>query len=199
MKERSANSESVEGEDSRQESVVGESGDAESKAQLTLMPQSEEPKTPEPLDAKLDSQQRSGVKVRKIGAIFGTSSNESMAEDLRLLSKLTSELSVPFGEVYFILTAIPKNLGMETFEPLKGKGVDVHLKLKVPPEYKNVSSTPTWIISTAKGDVLLEGTRAPADFFNSHGEFVEPVDKIQKSNDQAGELKDQVLGADAQS
>lgn len=120
-----------------------------------------------------------GVKVRSLGAILALSNAQSMDKDITTLVATSTRLNVGLGHVFFVLSSFElPQLSREMLEPLKKYGADTHIRLAPPTEYKSVKKAPAWIVSTEKGDVLLEGTHEPLSFFNSRGEFVEPTTSI---------------------
>lgn len=135
----------------------------------------EQPKV-QPQKIKRLSEEKPGVQVRSIGAILGTSSSSNVDRDVRTLVATANQLNVSIGHVFFMVTGFQfmTAFSRDKIEPLKLRGGDPHIRISLPREYRDVKNSPAWIISTVKGDVLLEGALNPLDFFNSHGEFVEP-------------------------
>ncbi len=152
-----------------------------------------------PQKAERPSDARAGVKVKSIGAIFSTGTAGRMQSDMQILLSATKEINVTAGHIFYIMAQFPDfSNGRELFKPALDIGGDVHIRLSLPAEYSQVKSTPTWIISTVKGDVLLEGVLDPLQYFNSKGEFVEPESnqavmaqpKIPISDPEAATLND---------
>lgn len=127
------------------------------------------------MDAKPPKDNPVGVKVKRIGALFNTENQSEMEKNLATIIATANQINVRLGQIYFIITNLPDLSNAEEWmRPAAMRGAKIHFKLSPPEEYTKVKSTPSWIISTSKGDVMLEGVLDPRSYFNSHGEFVEP-------------------------
>ncbi len=121
------------------------------------------------------TEEKAGVRVKSIGAILALSSRAGVERDVGTISALADRLSIGIGNVFFVLSGVPQpEFNRDLLDPLGQRGASIRVRFSPPREYRSVKKAPVWIISTEKGDVLLEGAEHPEEFFNSKGEFVEP-------------------------
>jgi hypothetical protein len=60
----------------------------------------------------------------------------------------------------------------------------------VPIHYAKVSRSPTWILATDRGEILLEGIEDLSSYINAQGEFVDPnaTNPVRPETESLGDL-----------
>ena len=113
----------------------------------------------------------SGVKVLALGIAVGGDGSEKSHENLLALKELAIRFELPVSEVLVV-----GGIGLENDQPILAAlgvmGGQIKIVETADEEYP-VKQSPTWIVETAQGKILLEGIDSIDKFFNSRGEFVE--------------------------
>ena len=113
----------------------------------------------------------SGSKVLAIGIVVGGDGSEKSHENLLALKELAIRFELPVSEVLVV-----GGIGLENDQPILAAlgvmGGQIKIVETAEEEYP-IKQSPTWIVETAQGKVLLEGIDSIDKFFNSRGEFVE--------------------------
>lgn len=128
------------------------------------------------ISAPTVSKEKEGVIVKTIGAILSPKDKESFEKSVTTFIEAIDRYDLIAGPVYFVAPPgfIPD--AEKVLYPLGLRGADVSFGTGVPEQYK-VKLAPTWVVSTVKGDVILEGFQSLDQFFNRQGMFVEPEHK----------------------
>lgn len=113
------------------------------------------------------------IPVHSIGAILSSMDKEHFLECMKELTDVAIDTDRMIAKIY--------TLGdMRNLEAAKGyiykivaRSGELLVRDKVPKRYSKVTMSPTWILKTAKGEILLEATGPLAANFNSKGEFVD--------------------------
>lgn len=112
-----------------------------------------------------------GEKVSWIGLVIATNQKQKTELALKSLRKITRRHDLRVGQLYFIgfknLLFEDRNLLIEF--GLRGASINVDGEV---PSNLPIKNSPTWIISTQKGETLLEGILDPTLFFNKEGHYI---------------------------
>lgn len=115
------------------------------------------------------------IPITRIGAIWNSEDKVKLPELLGELNSAITEKNIRPGVIYLVGQAIDPTEYFDSgnlFGPLFAAG-GVPLSVpKVPPKYP-VTSSPTWIIETEQGSILLEGIHSLSRYVNASGEFVD--------------------------
>ena len=133
----------------------------------------EENSAPE-LPVSIVPEDKPGVPVLSIGAVINSLDFTHFYRNLNSLSLLAQKHDFEIGRVYAIgdfqkMLASAKMLGR-----LMARRGQLDWLPTVPEKFK-ITKSPTWIVSTADGDFVIEGMPLLESFFNAKGEFVESV------------------------
>lgn len=143
-------------------------------------PVSTKPSTPSPsepnatptapaVDSALDA--KSGAKVVSIGLVSSAMDKEHLRENLETMSSAMKRYDLVQGAIWMIG---PK----KAYDRLELEQMMGEYSLSLPDVTKNkpvtvdIKLSPTWILHTTEGRVLLEGLKLER-YINSRGEFVE--------------------------
>lgn len=137
---------------------------SEEKEQVPLLP-IENDLTP------IDFEKR--LKVRSIGVILNSDDKEHALEKLRELSELATEHDWTIGAIYALgdlaNIALTKEMRM-----LQVRGAMLTQRDSLPKRYEAIKLSPTWLVNTDEGEVILEATGKLKRNFNSSGEYLLP-------------------------
>lgn len=117
-----------------------------------------------------------GKQVITIGAIIDGTNKRHYEQCIQSLFKLSDKFEFDLDKIY--ITSLLNNIDKESILSLLVRGATVS-PVPAPPEEYNVTASPTWIVQTEDGQVVLEGIVDLGRYFNSRGEF---VSKAQKSS-----------------
>ena len=117
-----------------------------------------------------------GKRVLSLGAIMASDDPKHLNGELGKLLAVTNRHNIALGEIYFVGTGAGLSQSVHLIE-LIGKNARIDTPIEVPSQYR-VSLSPTWIVQTEEGQILLEGLSAPSNHFNARGEFVEHENPI---------------------
>ena len=109
------------------------------------------------------------VAVKSIGAIINCDDQNHFAAQLTTLRDFVVQHDTSVGDVYAVCRT-PK-WDTEFLLPLSVRGM-VFRVVEEPPSQYPVNTSPTWIVTTEKGEHLLEGQPELARAFNSQGELL---------------------------
>ena len=112
-----------------------------------------------------------GKPVFYVGAILSGVDLDQFKADLEVYLDALSERAIPSG-VVFVVGNMDAKFGEQNFRKILRRGGRVEYIFELPERYKNVQSTPTWIIGLNEGEVLLEGLGPLKQFFNSQGLYL---------------------------
>ncbi len=127
------------------------------------------PKTENILD------EAAGKPIRSISALLSTANPDSLRDNLAQLGDAASRLGISPGLLYLVGPLIDPGdyiEGTGTFAPLFAAGALPISVQEVPKQYP-VTLSPTWIVETDQGTILLEGVTHLERYVNGRGEFVD--------------------------
>lgn len=112
-----------------------------------------------------------GTPVVWVGAILESSDSQHLKENLEELTSLSTRFDWMLGPVLIIGVPDKKIVAPYVLKISARSGV-LQLRPEIPEKYKAVKQSPTWIVQTAKGQVLLEAVGNIKKFFNKKGELL---------------------------
>jgi hypothetical protein len=116
---------------------------------------------------------RRGEKITRIGAIINGMEEEHRNKMVAQLARYSVESSVPLGMIYIVGPMLGKNNVGDSFVlALSGgtlEGVDAP-----PAPYTEIKRSPTWLIQTERGEIVVEGSPELTKFASPLGEFTGP-------------------------
>lgn len=111
-------------------------------------------------------------KVRSIGAILNALDKAHFQEKIRELGDVVARFDFDVGFIWAI-GSFENLTTTEDVAPLVARNGVIELADRPPERYAHVERSPTWIVRTPDGDIILEGTGPLAHHFNVRGEFIE--------------------------
>lgn len=163
-----------------------------SPAEMTAPP---EPKATEVPGALATVSARSvygtpGAPIFFVNAIINGMDREHMYRQLMELSHVVLKQKVPLGAVYLI--GSNWELTEQEMQELRAKvGFYPGVWWSTVPSGYRITRSPTWVLQTREGQILLEGIEGLRDYINKNGEFVDiqqttPLRKITGADGGAG-------------
>lgn len=133
---------------------------------------------------QMDGTDKEIYKVISVGAVINGVNKKHLEEYVQRFQELIKDRDFPVGKLKIV--GPPEHIGKfyqyleanpteENLTKLFQGLLNTEMALEVPAEL-NISSSPTWVIQTDKGTVLLEGYKDPRKFFNKKGELALPKD-----------------------
>lgn len=126
--------------------------------------------TPEadPESAEDDDQAFTPLPIDSIGAVLDCSEPGRLNDAFAALTESLQRHDISGGQIYLVAcrSMFPENQIL----PLVARGSLVKLVDRPPEEYQ-VTQSPTWVFSTKKGTILVEGEKSPRRFITSKGAF----------------------------
>jgi hypothetical protein len=134
-------------------------------------------KTPVPMK-RMDSKDMNGdltglvrpLRVRAIGGIINSVDIPHYEKSLQQLVDLAVAKDLDVSTVY-VMGNMKTSSETELITKILGRGGVVRFVNSIPAGY-DVSYSPTWIVKTKEGEVLLEGVSGLEKYFNQRGEFL---------------------------
>ena len=120
-------------------------------------------------------EEAAGKPIKSIGAIWSTANPDTLRHDLEQLGSTVSNFGIAPGLLYLVGPLIDPGDFIEgpgSFAPLLAAGALPMAVQAVPPQYP-VTRSPTWLVETTEGTILLEGVTNLSRYLNSRGEFVD--------------------------
>lgn len=119
----------------------------------------------------------SGKQIASISLIISGLDHKALEKSTEVMLTLFNEKAVRPSTIFIIgqsseLMQGQLNANLKRLS-LLGVGTQVSMN---PPNNFRVKKLPSWIITTADGDIVLEGLNSPAKFINSKAEFIDPKD-----------------------
>jgi len=111
------------------------------------------------------------VKVFAIGAILNSTEPTHYKDSLQELSEIALKFDLALSEIFTIGDIRHIQLDPGTNMKLLARGGTIGVHSEVPKKYP-VKLSPTWIVKTEKGEVLLEAAGPLNKYFNDKGEFL---------------------------
>jgi|GEM_PF-4646489 len=113
-----------------------------------------------------------GIPVIAVSMISDSSDVTHLFDNLRIYTDFLETLDLAAGAFFLTyLTDFPPDAPMEWVKVLARGGI-ITVEPNVAQEY-NVLKSPSWIVRTEEGDIVLEGLYSINQFFNTKGEFLE--------------------------
>jgi len=113
-----------------------------------------------------------GIPVIAVSMISDSSDLAHTFENLKIYTDFLEGLDLAAGAFFLTyLTDFPPDAPMEWIKVLARGGI-ITVEPSIAEEYQ-VSRSPSWIIRTKEGDIVLEGLYSIHQFFNSKGEFLD--------------------------
>ena len=131
-----------------------------------------------------------GIPIKWIGAVLATQDQQHFQNSVNDLIMNSDKYDLSLGEI--TLVGPPKGLSGKTdlIMALTVREAGTSFRSKPPEEYK-IERSPTWIIGTAEGEILLEGAGPLSRFLNDKGEFVPPEIPEQPKSETATKAEGQ--------
>lgn len=125
-------------------------------------------------DLEASSEETKGIPTDKIGAILDARDSGRLKTSLSEMIRLSNLYDIEVGPIYLLGAPSPDEDLMNIFGSMALRGAKVTLR-STPPEEYPVKTSPSWIVSTSQGEVLLEGITDLSSYINSKGELVTPA------------------------
>lgn len=132
-------------------------------------------------------------KVLAIGGIVNALDKAHLQEKMKELAEVAERFDFDIGKIWAVGT-IPNITQTEEMLFLVARNGVVEAAEEAPARYK-VKLSPTWIVRTPEGEILLEGTGPLAQHFNLRGEFVEKPGSTESIDHSADKPVETPLGA----
>lgn len=131
-------------------------------------------------DAKVAAMAEKGekielVKVRSVSAILSALDSRDFQSRLRDLLDVADKYDLDVGPIYAV-GDLRLVYDSENIIPLVARGATIGVVDEPPEPYASVKRSPTFILDTEKGQVILEGFFSIQRFLTSKGEFVDNPD-----------------------
>lgn len=143
--------------------------------------ESEEEKTLDPSESPApDERDRlSAHPIKSLGVILNAMKPDHAKEYVAQLASVAFKYDLPIHNIYYVgpIHNFPEDTDRLTVK-LQGGSIEGG---DAPPEKYPVKRSPTWIIETEKGEILLEGFLQLERFVNSKGQFVENFHPVGNS------------------
>jgi len=114
--------------------------------------------------------QPGGLKVLSIGAVINSYNEKHFNAEVDKLLKVADKYDLNVGEVFTIGPETKENTKNDL--PLLARGAVIVPQFFIPAEY-DIRVSPTWILTTSEGQILLEGVTSVERYLNMRGEFIE--------------------------
>lgn len=117
-----------------------------------------------------------GLVVTALSVIVSTANHEHFLQAIEQFNSIMSSRNLQPGTLYMIGPAInPVDLFQSgnVLGPLLSRGGLPMSLFEIPKKY-DVKASPTWIIETESGEILLEAVPSLEKYFNAKGEFIDP-------------------------
>ena len=138
----------------------------------------QETPTPSPTKPLMTPIPGQPYKVNYIGAILNSLDFAHFEASLNEVTTVVTKYDLAYGKIYTIgdFKSVPKV--QQLVFKIVTRGGEVLVRGSAPDKYP-VRLSPSWIIGTPDGEFLLEATGALDDNFNSSGEFVDRLAKLE--------------------
>jgi hypothetical protein len=121
---------------------------------------------------------RDGIKTDSISLIVDATDYDELKKYMRMGDEFSLEHKIPFKTIYSVGLKFmpPEQFKMDYYGLIMAaaaQGVTYQSEDTVPAKYP-VKQSPTWIVNTVKGEVILEGVTDLNSMFNSENLFLGP-------------------------
>lgn len=126
---------------------------------------------------------QSGTPVRGISAVIETRDKKHAEQMMNSLKNLVLETLIPVREVYLLGSTKGCDIKQASFV-LTMAGGRTFVTTALPQRLASIERSPSWIVSTSEGEILLEGIENISDYISTKGEFIaEPVRQVFSHTD----------------
>lgn len=157
------------GKSGRSEELAGNAADKD----IGFVESNTSLEAPKEVEEDLSYESKEGNKIIWLGAIINSTDSKHTVEKLKELNEEANKYDLMVGPVFLVgntdIASVHEMLG-----PLQKRQGLIDFRSEIPKKYKEVKSSPTWIMQTEKGQILLEGTGALKRNFNKSGQLVLP-------------------------
>jgi len=112
----------------------------------------------------------SGNKIINLGLVVNGINKKHFTQVMEKFMTAVDDFDLDAGHIYF--NGFYNTDDSSTTLPLVARGASVTFHYSIPEQF-NISLSPTWIVQTADGLILLEGIKNLNRYINKKGEFVE--------------------------
>ena len=112
-----------------------------------------------------------GTKIASIGLVVAGDDIKHIEKTFRSLKSTAVKNKLPLGEIT-IWGGIPEGIDKKLMAAIVIMGANLKVAFK-PADTYSITQSPTWVLETKDGVVLLEGIDNVDRYINSKGEFVE--------------------------
>ena len=112
----------------------------------------------------------SGSKIISLGLVVNAINKKHFSQVMEKLMTTVDDFDLDAGQIY--LNGIINESMYPLITPMVARGSIASSHFTIPEEF-NISYSPTWIIQTSEGRILLEGVSNLRRYINKKGEFVE--------------------------
>ncbi len=123
-------------------------------------------------DDDLENPDQNGIEIKWLGLIVSTKDSGIINNALSNLGEIVKKHQIKVGYIY--LVGAPT--GFQSFGKklpiLVENGAVIKFVQAVPDKYE-IKRTPSWIVATEKGEILLDGVVNISGFLNSNGELLD--------------------------
>jgi len=113
------------------------------------------------------------IPVHSIAAIFSSASKEHLIACFKELTDVAIETDRLIDQVYTIGDMRNLDAARPYLLKMIGRNGQVQVSDELPKKYREVKMSPTYILKTEKGEIILEAAGPLIDNFNNKGEFVD--------------------------
>lgn len=135
-------------------------------------PDERQTRTTQPEQGAASSDDEKGIPVLGIGAVLNSLDKDHFFASIKELSDTAIRFDLGIGEVYAIGTVLSAFDTNQDLIRIFARGGGISIRSTAPEAYK-VGRSPSWILYTKEGEILLEATGPLAANFNQKGEFVD--------------------------
>jgi len=114
-----------------------------------------------------------GILVNWLGLIVNTQETSNFNLSVSELLLVASQFDLAIGQVYFMGHSQALLKEFKKVGSIVARGGVVKMLETLPEKYQ-VERSPSWIVSTNKGEFVLDGVLKLNRFFNKKGEFLDP-------------------------
>lgn len=126
--------------------------------------------SPTPLSADFDNRKK--ARIDSIGLILNALNREQAASKVKELLELANKYDFGVGQVLMV-GGMPGPEILVVTTAIVARGGEVSVSGSVPYRYK-ISKSPTWILKSDEGEILLEGIGSIKSDFDKDGNFIYP-------------------------
>lgn len=119
------------------------------------------------------------IDVETVGAIISSKDPQHLKDMLQELLDVAVKYDFALGDIYTVGFPPDSQALKPLLIKLSAREGKIMARAEVPEKYQ-VSKSPTWIVSTAAGEILLEGTGPLGANFNSKGKFLNRYQELDE-------------------